>query len=99
VVVTKSDAPSSKPAPDIIVAAVEELGLPPSQCALVGDTIYDGQACQAAGVVFLAVLSGGSTEPALQEAGARAVWRDVAHLLAELDRALEIASLTPAASQ
>jgi HAD superfamily hydrolase (TIGR01509 family) len=99
VVVTKSDAPSSKPAPDLIVAALEELDLPPSQCAMVGDTIYDGQACQAAGIVFLGVLSGGSTETALLEAGARAVWRDVAHLLADLDRALEIASLAPAATR
>ena len=99
VVVTKSDAPSSKPAPDLIVAALEELDLPPGQCAMVGDTVYDGQACQAAGIVFLGVLSGGSTETALLEAGARAVWRDVAHLLADLDRALEIASLAPAATR
>lgn len=98
VVLTKSDAPSSKPAPDLIVAALEELGLPPRECAMVGDTVYDGQACQAAGVAFLGVLSGGSTEAALLEAGARAVWRDVAHLSADLDRALEIASLAPAAA-
>jgi HAD superfamily hydrolase (TIGR01549 family) len=99
VVVTKSDAPASKPAPDLIVAAVEELDFHPSDCAMVGDTVYDAEACQAAGVVFLAVLSGGSTERALLEAGARAVWRDVAHLLADLDRALEIASLAAAATR
>jgi HAD superfamily hydrolase (TIGR01509 family) len=99
VVITKSDAPSSKPAPDLVVAAVEELNLPAAQCAMVGDTIYDGQACQAAGVVFLGVLSGGSTETALLEAGARAVWRDVAHLLSDLDRALEVASLAAAATE
>jgi phosphoglycolate phosphatase-like HAD superfamily hydrolase len=66
---------------------------------MVGDTVYDGQACQAAGIVFLGVLCGGSTETALLEAGARAVWRDIAHLLADLDRALEIASLAPAATR
>jgi len=38
------------------------------------------------------VLSGGTAEPALLEAGARAVWKDVAALLADLDRALELAS-------
>jgi HAD superfamily hydrolase (TIGR01509 family) len=99
VVVTKNDAPSSKPAPDLVVAAVEALELPAAQCAMVGDTIYDGQACQAAGVAFLGVLSGGSSEAALLEAGARAVWKDVAHLLADLDRALEMASLAPAVSR
>lgn len=99
VVVTRSDAPSSKPAPDLLVAAVEELQLPASQCAMIGDTIYDGLACQAAGVVFLGVLSGGSSESALLEAGACGVWRDVAHLVADLDRALEIAALAAVASE
>lgn len=99
VVVTKSDAEASKPAPDVVVAAVEKLGLSPAQCAMVGDTVYDAQACQAAGVVFIGVLSGGNSEAALLETGARAVFRDVAHLLVELDRALEIVSLAPAASE
>ena len=99
VVVTKSDAGSSKPDPDVVVAAVDKLGLSPAQCAMVGDTIYDAQACQAAGVVFIGVLSGGSSEPALLEAGARAVLRDVAHLLVELDRALEIVSPATTASE
>ena len=93
VVVTKSDAPSSKPAPDLVVAAVEELDLAPAECAMVGDTIYDGLACQSVGVVFLGVLSGGTSETALRQAAARGVWRNVAHLLSDLDRALEIASL------
>jgi hypothetical protein len=43
-------------------------------------------------------LSGGTSEEALIQAGARAVWRDVAHLLAELDRALEIASVIAAST-
>ena len=99
VVGTKSDAGASKPDPDVVVAAVEKLGLSPAQCAMVGDTVYDAQACQAAGVVFTGVLSGGSSEAALLEAGARAVFRDVAHLLVELDRALEIVSLATTASE
>jgi HAD superfamily hydrolase (TIGR01509 family) len=96
-VVTKSEGERSKPAPDLVVDAVEKLGLPPPQCAMVGDTIYDGQACIRAGVVFLGVLSGGAPESALREAGAREVWQDVRHLLADLDRATEIASVHPAA--
>jgi HAD superfamily hydrolase (TIGR01549 family) len=96
VVVTKSEADNSKPSPDLVVAAVEELGVPARQCAMVGDTVYDGQACQPAGVAFLGVLSGPASEAELLEAGARGVWQDVAHLLADLDRALEIASLVPA---
>jgi HAD superfamily hydrolase (TIGR01509 family) len=98
-VVTRSDAESSKPEPDLVVVAVKALKLSPAECAMVGDTIYDGLACQGAGVVFLGVLSGGTSEAALLEAGARAVWRDVGHILADLDRVLEIASLAPAGSR
>jgi HAD superfamily hydrolase (TIGR01509 family) len=99
VVVTRSPNEASKPAPDLVLAAIEELRLPAQQCAMIGDTVYDGQACQAAGVVFLGVLTGPATEDELIQAGARAVWRDVAHLLIEIDRALDIASATVAASE
>ena len=95
--VTRSEGERSKPAPDLVVDAVEKLGLSPTQCAMVGDTIYDGQACRRAGVVFLGVLSGGTPASELRQADARGVWRDVGHLLAELDRAIEIASLRPTA--
>jgi HAD superfamily hydrolase (TIGR01509 family) len=97
VVVTKTEGEASKPAPDIVVDAVEKLGLSASECAMVGDTIYDGQACSRAGVVFLGVLSGGTPEAALREVGALEVWQDVGHLLVDLERAIEIASLHTAA--
>jgi HAD superfamily hydrolase (TIGR01509 family) len=97
--VTKSDAGESKPAPDIVVAAVEKLGLSPSDCAMVGDTVYDAEASEAAGVVFLGVLSGGTPEDELIQAGAVAVWRDVGHLLQQLDRALEIVTQTGAGTR
>lgn len=93
VVVTKSEDEASKPSPDLVVAAVEELGLQAAECGMVGDTVYDGQACQSAGVAFLGVLSGPASEAELREAGARGVWRDAGHLLADFDRAVELASL------
>jgi HAD superfamily hydrolase (TIGR01509 family) len=99
VVVTKSDAEESKPAPDIVVVAVEKLGLSPAECAVVGDTVFDAQACGSAGVVFLGVLSGGTPPEELLDAGAAGVWRDVGHLLADLDRALEFASRAAAATE
>jgi HAD superfamily hydrolase (TIGR01509 family) len=90
--VTADDAEASKPAPDLVTAAVERLGLSPAQCAMVGDTIYDAEACKGAGVVCLGVLSGGNTASALLAAGARSVWRDAADLLAHLDDVLQRAS-------
>src|SRR5918995_274832 len=96
VVVTRTEDDASKPCPDLVVAAVEELGLPAAECAMVGDTVYDGQACQTAGVAFLGLLTGPASEPELLEAGGRGVWKDIAHLLADLDRALELAALAGA---
>jgi phosphoglycolate phosphatase-like HAD superfamily hydrolase len=93
VVVSKSPDEASKPSPDLVVGAVEKLELPASHCAMVGDTVYDGEACQGAGVAFLGVLTGPATERQLFDVGARAVWRDVGHLLSELDRAIEIAAV------
>jgi phosphoglycolate phosphatase-like HAD superfamily hydrolase/tRNA(Arg) A34 adenosine deaminase TadA len=90
--VTKDDASSSKPAPDVVTAAVTKLGLSPAQCAMVGDTVYDAQACVAAGVVCLGVTTGAASSTELRAAGARATWRDVADLLAHLDEALALAS-------
>ena len=99
VVVTRSPDEASKPSPDLIVDALDQLQLPGSQCAMAGDTVYDGQACQSAGVAFLGLLSGPASNAELLEAGACGVWDDVGHLLAELDRALELASLTGAVAE
>ena len=92
VVLTADDAESSKPEPDVVLAAVRKLGMSPAQCVMVGDTTYDSDACRTAGVVCLGLLCGGTGGLALRAAGARGVWRDPAHLLAELDAALRVAS-------
>jgi HAD superfamily hydrolase (TIGR01509 family) len=86
------DAAESKPSPDIVEAALGRLGLAPGECAMAGDTVFDAEACRAAGVACLGVRSGGNDAPTLMRAGARAVWRDTADLLQHLDQALEIAS-------
>lgn len=90
--VTKDDAEASKPAPDLVLAAAEALGLSPAQCALVGDTPYDAESAHGAGVVCLGVLSGGFGNEELRGAGAREVWRDTGHLLEDLPHALDVAS-------
>jgi phosphoglycolate phosphatase-like HAD superfamily hydrolase len=97
--VTKTDVEASKPAPDLVIVAWEKLAVAPTECAMVGDTIYDGQACRAAGVVFLGLLSGGTPEDALLAAGACGVWRDTGHLYADLDHAIETAALAAVASR
>jgi HAD superfamily hydrolase (TIGR01509 family) len=89
VVVTKDDADASKPAPDLVLAAVRKLGLSPGQCAMIGDTVYDAEACRRAGVACIGVTSGGNSREALFQAGMRTVCEDTSDVLAELDEVLE----------
>jgi HAD superfamily hydrolase (TIGR01509 family) len=97
--VTKNEAEASKPAPDLLLVSLEKLDVSPARCAMVGDTIYDGHASLAAGVAFIGVISGCSSEEDLLEAGACGVWRDTGHIYDELDRVLEIASSAAAGSR
>ena len=91
-VVTSADAKTSKPAPDIISAATQKLGVPPLACAFVGDTIYDARACREAGVACFCVGDGQHQSADLLEAGARAVYSTLADLNADFDNAMHIAS-------
>jgi beta-phosphoglucomutase-like phosphatase (HAD superfamily)/tRNA(Arg) A34 adenosine deaminase TadA len=92
IVVTRPPEMSSKPAPDLVCAAVAEIGVAPTQCAMVGDTRFDALAATRAGVVCLGLLSGGKSREELLGAGARGVWQDCAALLEELEDALRLAS-------
>ena len=95
VVVMKTDVEHSKPYPDVVLAALEKLGLSPAECAMVGDTPHDAEAARKAGVITLGVLCGGMNDaPTLVRAGARRVYEGPADLLARLDEALEAASPT-----
>ena len=78
-----SDAEKSKPHPDIFQAALERLpGIQPRDAVVVGDTPYDAEAAQKAGVRTIGLLCGGWTEEKLRNAGCVAVFKDPADLLA-----------------
>jgi HAD superfamily hydrolase (TIGR01509 family) len=76
---------SSKPAPDIFAVALEHLDLDPEQTMVVGDTRWDLEAAGKLGIEVVAVLTGGTTRQDLQDAGAVAVYDDVADLLQNFD--------------
>ena len=63
-VLTRDDA-RPKPAPDLILRALEHFGLGPDEAILVGDSIADLKAAEAAGVraVFLATPDNSAFEP------------------------------------
>ncbi|MFD0263020.1 HAD family hydrolase [Kitasatospora indigofera] len=79
------DVKASKPAPDLVHAALAKSGAKPGQALFVGDTPWDVQAAAQAKVACVAVLSGGFGERALRAAGALEVHRDVGDLLAHLE--------------
>ena len=83
---SSSEAGESKPAPDIVILALERAGVEPSDAVFVGDAVWDVHACRKAGVPCVGVLTGGIGEEALREAGAVAVYRGTADLLRQLDQ-------------
>ena len=56
---SKDDAQASKPDPDIVQAALDRANARPEQCVLIGDTPYDIEAANRAGIRAIALRCGG----------------------------------------
>ena len=84
-VITRDQVAYAKPNPDLFLAAAERLGIPPGDCFVVGDSIWDLLAAQRAGSLGVGLLSGGYGREELEQAGAYRVYEDPANLLAHLD--------------
>jgi HAD superfamily hydrolase (TIGR01549 family) len=82
---TAEDVEQAKPAPDVVQMALKKAGVGPEEALMVGDAAWDMQAAKKAGVAAIGVRTGGIGPGELQDAGAIAVYDDVAQLLAELD--------------
>jgi HAD superfamily hydrolase (TIGR01549 family) len=81
-----ADADRSKPAPDIFTASLEKLdGAAADEAITVGDTRFDIEAAAKARLKTIALTCGGTTEAVLRSAGAIAIYRDPADLLAHYD--------------
>ncbi len=80
---TADDASSSKPDPEIVVAALRRLKLAPQFAVMVGDTPYDITAATRAGVPCIALRTGGWTDEDLR--GASIILQDPFEMLARLD--------------
>ena len=68
--------------------ALERAGVDAAEAVFVGDTVWDVQACQQAGVQWIGLLSGGVSRGELNGAAAAEVREGPAELLAGLDRSL-----------
>jgi HAD superfamily hydrolase (TIGR01509 family) len=87
-VTSAGEVDKAKPHPDVFAVALEEAGTAPELTVVVGDTVWDVEAAKRAGLRCVAVTSGGISRGELEEAGAAAVYDDVAALLDDLDRSL-----------
>src|SRR5713226_9310805 len=58
IVLGGDSVPRKKPAPDLVLKAAESLGLPPSECLVVGDTENDVRAAKGAGAKSIGVTWG-----------------------------------------
>lgn len=76
---TASDVEKSKPAPDVVAAALEEIQMKPGEVFMLGDTPYDISAAQKCQVPVIAIRCGGFPEEQLK--GAVAVYNDPQDLL------------------
>ena len=94
VVTSKDDVRSSKPDPDLVQAALDKGGLTAAHAIFVGDTVWDVEAAERAGMSCVCVLTGGIGAAELREAGAVAVYDDVAELLRKFDDS-PLAGLNP----
>jgi HAD superfamily hydrolase (TIGR01509 family) len=79
-----ADVGQSKPAPDIVQVAIAKAEVEADRAVFVGDTVWDVQACQRAGVRCIAVGTGGIGRDELAAAGAVEIYQGPAELLAGL---------------
>ncbi|MEU4675374.1 HAD family hydrolase [Micromonospora sp. NPDC023737] len=84
-VTSSADAKQSKPAPDILVAALDQSGLPAERVVFVGDSVWDVAAAGKLDIPCVGLTCGGTSRGELAGAGAVAVYDDPAALLATLD--------------
>jgi HAD superfamily hydrolase (TIGR01549 family) len=84
-VVTAHTCEHTKPYPDPVQYAAEEIGLAPEACLMIGDTIVDVHAGRAAGAQTVAVLCGFGRERELKRAEADLILTTTADLIALLE--------------
>jgi HAD superfamily hydrolase (TIGR01509 family) len=80
---TSDDVEATKPEPDLVLAALEKAG--GDSAVMVGDSTWDCEAAQRAGIETIAVLTGGFSEKELVDAGASAVFHSIDDLRIRLD--------------
>jgi HAD superfamily hydrolase (TIGR01509 family) len=82
---TSADVEATKPAPDLVHAALAKAGADSEDAVMLGDSTWDCEAAKRAGVASIALLTGGYADEELREAGAVAIFESIAELRERLD--------------
>ncbi len=82
---TSADVEATKPAPDLVRAALSSVDAAPRSAVMIGDTPWDAEAARQAKVPMLAVMTGGFSAAELEDAGVAGVYESVAELTGQLD--------------
>jgi HAD superfamily hydrolase (TIGR01509 family) len=91
VVIDRQAVAHAKPALDLFLECQRRLGVPPEECYVVGDAVWDLLAARRAHMLGIGLLTGGYGHDELLAAGAYQVFRDAA----ELDDSLEDLGIVP----
>ena len=82
---------ATKPAPDLVVAALDKVGSSGDAAFMIGDSTWDCEAAGRAGVPTVGLRTGGFSREELIEAGAEAVYDELRDLLRDVDRVVGFA--------
>jgi HAD superfamily hydrolase (TIGR01549 family) len=85
---TAEDVASTKPAPDLVQAAMKKVGA--ASAVMIGDSTWDAQAARKIGVPTFAVRTGGFSGTELRDAGVIAVYDSLSSLQADLDQIIAV---------
>lgn len=85
---SSADAKESKPAPDILSAALDSAGLRAADTVFVGDSVWDVKAAADLGIPTIGLLCGGTSEAELRQAGAEEIRSGPRELLDTLENSL-----------
>jgi HAD superfamily hydrolase (TIGR01509 family) len=86
-VVTKEDASTPKPSPELFLSAAAKLGSPSEETMVVGDSVWDMLAARRAHFLGIGLLCGGYAESEMTGAGAFRVFADPGQLREHLHEA------------